>query len=167
MYIFKLSKNNNYAEVEIKHGGTRYTVLVGNQFSFDCSSLQLANSKTCHHIVWVLLNIMEVGEGNQLIAQVETGHVVLMQILSKAPTEIPHHISTIYNEDQKYNQILIQHSLFNRNHVWHLERKPTGTSYRCSGCLHPQQWPTFLYARTCVARSCWYKVAVLFVGTIH
>ena len=36
--ISKLSKNNNCAEVEIKHGGTRYTVVIGNQFSCDCSS---------------------------------------------------------------------------------------------------------------------------------
>ena len=85
--ISKLSKNNNSAEVEMKHGGTRYTILIGNQFSCDCNSLQMVNCKT--HIVWVLLNLMEVGEGNKLIAQVEIGHAALMQMLSKVLIEIP------------------------------------------------------------------------------
>ena len=80
----KLSKNNNCAEVEIKHGGTWYNVVIGNQFCCDCSSLQMANCKTCHHIVWVLRNLMQVGEGNH--AQVEIGQAALMQMLSKVPT---------------------------------------------------------------------------------
>ena len=69
------------------HGGIRYTILIGNQFSCDCNSLQMVNCKT--HIVWVLLNLMEVGEGNQLIAQVEIGHTALMQMVSKVLIEIP------------------------------------------------------------------------------
>ena len=85
--ISKLSKSNNSAEVEIKHGGTRYTILTGNHFSCDCSSLQMVNRKT--HIVCVLLNLMEVGARNQLIAQVEIGHGALMQMLSKVLIEIP------------------------------------------------------------------------------
>ena len=85
--ISKLSKSNNSAEVEKKHGGTRYTILTGNHFSCDCSSLQMVNRKT--HIVCVLLNLMEVGERNQLIAQVEIGHGALMQMLSKVLIEIP------------------------------------------------------------------------------
>ena len=104
--ISKLSQNNNCTEAEIKHGGTRYTVVISNQF-FYCSSLQIANCKTCHHIVWVLLILMQVGEGNQLIAQVEIGHAALMQMLSKMPIEIHHHISTIDNEGRKYDQILM------------------------------------------------------------
>ena len=81
---------------------------------------------------------MQVGEGNQLIAQVENGHVALMEMLSKVPTEIPHHLSTIDNEDQNYDQMLMQHPLFNRNQTWYLGRKPTGTPSRCSGCLRPR-----------------------------
>ena len=42
---------------------------------------------------------MEVGEGNQLIAQVEIGHAALMQMLSNVSTEILHCLSTIDNED--------------------------------------------------------------------
>ena len=57
----------------------------------------MANCKTCHHIIWVLLNLMQVGEGNQLIAQIEIGHAALMEMLSKVPTEILHHLSTIDN----------------------------------------------------------------------
>ena len=70
---------------------------------------------------------MEVGEGNQLIAQVEIGHAVLMQMLSKVPIEIPHHLSVIDNEDRNYDQMLMQHPLFNRNQTWYLGRKRTGT----------------------------------------
>ena len=65
--------------------------------------------KTCHHVIWVLLNLMQVGEGNQPIAQVESGYAALMQMLSKVLTEIPHHISTIENQDRNYNQMLMQH----------------------------------------------------------
>ena len=81
---------------------------------------------------------MQVGKGNQLIAQVETGHAALIQMLSKVPTEIPHHLSTIDNEDRNYDQMLMQHPLFNRNQTCHLGCKPTGTPCRCSGCLHPR-----------------------------
>ena len=81
---------------------------------------------------------MEVGEGDQLIAQVEIGHAVLMQMLSKVPIEIPHHLSVIDNEDRNYDQMLMQHPLFNRNQTWYLGRKRTGTPCRCSGCLHPR-----------------------------
>ena len=59
----------------------------------------MANRKTCHRIVWVLLYLMEVGEGNPLIAQVEIGHAALMQMLSNVSTEILHCLSTIDNED--------------------------------------------------------------------
>ena len=103
--ISKFSKNNICVEVELKHGGTRYTVVIGNQYSCDCSSLQMANRKTRHHIIWVLLNLMEVGEGNQLIAQVETRHAALMQMLKKVPSGIPHHLSAMNNEDRNYDQI--------------------------------------------------------------
>ena len=121
--ISKLSKNNNFSEVEIKHGITRHTFLIGNQFSCDCSSLKIVNRKACHHIVSVLLNLMEVGEGNQLIAQVDIGHAALMQMLSKVPVEIPHHLLTIDNEDRNYDEMLMQHPLFNRNETWCLGRK--------------------------------------------
>ena len=39
----------------------------------------MENRKKCHHIVWVLLNLMGVGEENQLTARVETGYAALMQ----------------------------------------------------------------------------------------
>ena len=147
--IFKLSKNNNCAEVEIKYGGTRYTVLSGNQFPCDFRSLQMANHKTCHHIACLLLNLMQVGEENQLIAQLEIGHVALMQMLSKVPTEIPHHLSTIDNEDQNYDQMLMQHSWFNRTQTWYLGCKPAGTPCRCSSCLRPHKYSpkamTYIY----------------------
>ena len=78
---------------------------------------------------------MEVGEGNQLIAQVEIGHAALMQMLSNVSTEI-HCLSTIDNEDWNYDQMLMQHPLFNKNQTWYLGRKPKGTPCRCSGCLN-------------------------------
>ena len=117
----QIVKNSNCAEVKIKHGGTRNTVVIGNQISCDCSSLQMANCKTCHHIIWLLLNLMQVGEGNQLISQVMTEQ-----------------ISTIDNEDRNYDQMRQQHPLFNRNQTWYLEHNPTGTPCRCSGCLRPR-----------------------------
>ena len=43
----------------------------------------MENCTACHHILWVLLNLMQVGEGNQVIAQVEIEHAALMQMLSK------------------------------------------------------------------------------------
>ena len=97
----------------------------------------MANRKTCHHIVWVLLSLMEVGMGNQLIAQVEIGRAVLMQMLWKVPIEIPHHLSTIDHEDQNYDKMLMQHPSFNRNQTWYLGRKRTPTLCWCSGCLCP------------------------------
>ena len=60
-----------------------------------------------------MLILIQVGEGNQLIAEVGIGHAALMQMLSKMPIEIPHHISTIDNEGRKYDQMLMQYPLFN------------------------------------------------------
>ena len=99
----------------------------------------MANCKTCHHIIWVLLNLVQVGEGNQLIDQVEIGHTALMEMFSKVPTEIPHHLPTIHKEGPNYDQMLMQHPLFNRNQNWYLGRKPTGTPGQCSGCLRPRK----------------------------
>ena len=59
----------------------------------------MTNRKTCHRIAWVLLYLMEVGEGNQLIAQVEIGQAALMPMLSNVSTEILHRLSTIHYED--------------------------------------------------------------------
>ena len=59
-------------------------------------------------------------------------------MLSKVSTEIPHYLSTIDNEDQNYDQLLMQHPLFNRNQTWHLRHMPTGPPCQCSGCLRPR-----------------------------
>ena len=134
----QIIEKSNCAEVEIKHGSTRYSVVIGNQFSCDHSSMQKPNGNTSYHIVWVLLNLMQVGEGNHLIAQVEIGHAALMEMLSKVPTEIPHYLPAIDNKDRNYDQILMQHPLLNRNQTWYLGHKPTGTPFRCSGCLRPR-----------------------------
>ena len=58
-------------------------------------------------------------------------------MLSKVRTEIPH-FPTIDNEDRNYDQILIQHPLFNRNQSWYLGRRSIGTPCRCSGYLRPR-----------------------------
>ena len=59
-------------------------------------------------------------------------------MLSKVSTEIPHHLSTIDNEDQNYDQLLMQHPLFNINQTWHLGHLPTEPPCQCSGCLPPR-----------------------------
>ena len=98
----------------------------------------MANPKTCHHIVCMLLNLIENCEGNQLITHAEIEHATLMQMLSKAQLEIPHHLSTIDNESENYDQILMQHPLFNRNQTLCPGCKPVGTPRRCSGSLRPR-----------------------------
>ena len=60
------------------------------------------------HCKWQI--VKRVIGGNQLIAQVE----ILMQMLSKVPIKISNYLSTIDNEDQNYDQMLMQHPLFNR-----------------------------------------------------
>ena len=52
--------------------------------------------------------------------------------------KVPHHLSTSDNEDQNYDQMLMQHPLFNRNETWYLGCKPTGTLSGCSAyiCVH-------------------------------
>ena len=58
-----LRKSDSNVEEEVKQGTCRYKITISNQFSCECSSLQIANRRTCHHIVWPLLNLCNISEG--------------------------------------------------------------------------------------------------------
>ena len=113
-----------------------------------CSSLQIANRRTCHHIVWPLLNLCNISEGTQLLAQVDIAtcdcnlHIVtyncqLAQVGSVIPDKIPDSLTRILS-DRTYNDKLINHPPFQRDQMWYLGRKASGSLCLCSGCLHPR-----------------------------
>ena len=61
--IESLWKSDSNVEEEVKQVTCQYKITLSNQFSCECSSLQIANRRTCHHIVWPLLNLCNISEG--------------------------------------------------------------------------------------------------------
>ena len=132
--IESLQKSDSNVEEEVKQGTCRYKITISNQFSCECSSLQIANRRTCHHIVWTLLNLCNISEGNQLLAQVDIGRSVLENLILKVPDEIPGSLTRI-RIDRTYND---NHLPSRRDQMWYLGRKVSASPYLCSGCLHLQ-----------------------------
>ena len=74
--IESLRKSDSNSEEEEKQGSCRYKITISNQFSFECSSQQIANRRTCHHTAWPLLNLCNISEGTQLLKQVDIGRSI-------------------------------------------------------------------------------------------
>ena len=85
-------------------------------------------------IVWLLLNLWNISERNQLLVQVNTGRGVLKNLILKVIDEIPDNLLRIHT-DHTYGDKLINHPLFQRDQIWYLDRKVSGSSCHCSGCL--------------------------------
>ena len=68
--------------------------------------MQIANRRTCHYIVWPLLNLCNISEGTQLLGQVDIGRNVLENLILKVPDEIPDSLTRI-RSDRTYNDKLI------------------------------------------------------------
>ena len=45
--IESLRKSDSKVEAEVKQGSCRYEITISNQFSCECSSLQITNRRTC------------------------------------------------------------------------------------------------------------------------
>ena len=119
----------------MKEGSYRYNITISNQFSCECSSIKTANRRTCHHIVWPLLNLCNISKGTQLLAQVDIGRSVLENVILKAPDEILDSLTRIHCDHNFYDK-LINHPPSQRNQMWYLGRKVSESACRCSGCLH-------------------------------
>ena len=111
-----LRKNDSNVEEEMKQGSCRYKITISNQFSCECSSLQIANRRTRHHIVWPLLNLCNTSEGTQLLAQVDIGRSVLEKLILKVPDEILDSLTKI-RSDRTYDYKLINHLPFQRDQM--------------------------------------------------
>ena len=82
----------------MKQGSYRYNITISNQFSCECSSIKTANRRTCHHIVWPLLNLCNISKGTQLLAQVDIGRSVLENLILKVPDEVPGILTRIHSD---------------------------------------------------------------------
>ena len=114
--IESLQKSDSNVEEELKQGTCRYKITISNQFSCECSSLQIANRRTRHHIVWPLLNLCNTSEGTQLLAQVDIGRSVLEKLILKVPDEILDSLTKI-RSDRTYDYKLINHLPFQRDQM--------------------------------------------------
>ena len=121
--IESLWKSDSNVQEEVKQGTCQYKIAILNQFSCECSLLQTANWRTCHHIVWPLLNLWNISERTQLLAQVYIGKEC---------------VTTRIHSDRTYNDKLINHRPFQRDQMWYLGSKVSGSPCLCSGCLHPR-----------------------------
>ena len=90
--IESLQKSDSNVEEELKQGTCRYKITISNQFSCECGSLQIANRRTCHHI---LLNLCNISEATQLLAQIDIGKSVLGNLILIVPDEIPVTVPTM------------------------------------------------------------------------
>ena len=132
-----MPKCDSNVEKEVKQGSCRYNVAISNQFSCECSSLQIANRRTCHHIVWPLLNLCSISEGTHLLAQFGIGRRGIENLILKVPDEIPGSLTRIHS-DRIFNDKLINHPPFQRDQMWYLGRRVSGSLCLCSGCLRPR-----------------------------
>ena len=114
--IESLRKSDSNVEEEVKQVTCQYKITLSNQFSCECSSLQIANRRTCCHIVSPLLNLCNISEGTHLPAQVDIGRSVLENLILKVPDEIPDSLTRIHS-DRTYNGKLINHPLFQRDQM--------------------------------------------------
>ena len=114
--IESLQKSDGNVEEEVKQDTCWYKITISNQFSSECSSLQIANRRTCHHIVWSLLNLCHINDGTQLLAQVDISRSVLGNLILKVRHEIPDKLTRIHL-DQTYNDKLINHPPFQRDQM--------------------------------------------------
>ena len=125
----------------MKQGTCQYKITISNQVSCKCSSLQIANRRTCHHIVQPLLNICNISQGTQLLAQVDIGRSVLENLILKVPDEIPDNLTRVYI-DRTYNDMLINYPPFQCRRKVASERKSgrkvSESPCFCSGCFHPR-----------------------------
>ena len=121
----------------MKQDNCRYKITISSQFSCECCSLQIANRRTCHHIVWLLLNLWNISLGKQLLAPVDIGRSVLENLILKVHDEILDSLTRIYS-DRTYDNKLIIRPLIQRDHMWYLGRKVSGSPCRCSQCLLPR-----------------------------
>ena len=135
--IESLRKSDSNVQAEVKQGSCWYKITISNQFSCECSSLKIENQRTCHHIVWLLLNLCNISEGNQLLAQIDIGRSVLENLILKVPDDFPDSLTRIHS-DRNYDDKLINHPLFQRDQMWYLGRKVSGSPCLFSGCLHPR-----------------------------
>ena len=68
------------------------------------------------HIVWPLLNLWNISEGIQLLAQVDFGRSVLENLILKVPDEIADSLTRI-RSDRTYDDKLINHPPFQRDQM--------------------------------------------------
>ena len=119
----------------MKQSSCWYKITISNQFSCECSFLQIANRRTCHHIVWPLLNLCNISEGNQPLAQADIGRSVLENLILKVPDETQDSL-TIIHSDRTYYDELIEHPPFQRDQMWYLNRNVSESPSRYSGWPH-------------------------------
>ena len=86
------------------------------------------------HIVWPLLNLCNISEGTQLLAQVDFGRSVLENLILKVPDEIADSLTRI-RSDRTYDDKLINHPPFQRDQMGYFGRKVSGSPCLCSRCF--------------------------------
>ena len=104
----------------------------------NCSQSQQESRKTCHHIVWLFLNLFDISENDQLVAQTKIGALSFLRLANAMPAEIPTLLKTQRDADRRFSQKLKEHSKFSTSQTWYLSRKRTTKPARCSGCLKPR-----------------------------
>ena len=83
------------------------------------------------------LNLFNLEETDDTIAQITLTNVKLRQLIDACPSEIPHNLSqcTVSNSRRKFPKKLQEHPKFNDPQVWVVERKKDSRAASCSGCL--------------------------------
>ena len=138
--ITEMKKTTNNIIVAVKQSHTVRQVEINlEEIACDCSQSQLAAKKTCHHIVWLFLNLFKISENDQLIAQTEIGAASLQRLMQLMPDIIPDNLLQPRVTERDFSRRLKEHAKFNKEQTWYLSRKTVTKASRCSGCLKPRK----------------------------
>ena len=139
IWIVEMQKSEAKIKITIQQSKTLRIIEISEELECTCSSMQMATRKTCHHIVWLFLNLFNVQKNDQLLAQVEIGVAKFNQLAQCLPVTIPDHLSRPAEIQRDYAQQLKDHRSFMKEQVWYLSRKRSPNPSRCSGCLQPRK----------------------------
>ena len=138
--IVEMSKVDLEIKVKVRQSQTHRDINISkDEIQCDCTQQASASKKTCHHIVWVFLNLFKISENDQLLAQTEVGTVAFSRLANQMPECIPEDLTTINEGVREFCHQLKEHTNFSSPQVWYLSNKNQSRPSRCSGCLKPKK----------------------------
>ena len=123
--------------MSILRDNNRFRVTIGENVYCTCSPSQRADRNICCHAVWTFLNLFELKEDDDTIAQVRLDRSQLVFFYDKCPDTIPQNLSTCLQKPVKrtFHPRIASHPKCDVEQIWYVQRKPGSKSSTCAGCI--------------------------------